>query len=124
MDGPSQNDLDAFIGTVASSAQTENASVFAFGQYFNDKSRSDAQDRRENLPTQGIHDIHMNQGNASPYERDNGTYQDGGLLVYFPKDQRWVATFLAFQTQAFQTDDQGNPTGPSWADQHGGETME
>ncbi|WAH36153.1 YukJ family protein [Alicyclobacillus dauci] len=124
MDGPSQNDLDAFIGTVVSSAQTSNASVFAFGQYFNDKSRSAAQERRENLPTQGIHDIHMNQGNGSPYESDNGTYQDGGLLVYFPTDERWVATFLAFQTQAFQTDDQGNPTGPSWADQHGGETLE
>ncbi|MFD1673841.1 DUF2278 family protein [Alicyclobacillus fodiniaquatilis] len=124
IDGPSQNDLDAFIGTIVSSAQTNNASVFAFGQYFHDGSRSAAQDRKENLPTQGIHDIHMNQGNSSPYEKDNGTYQDGGLLVYFPNDQRWVATFLAFQTQAFQTDNQGNPTGPSWADQHGGEITE
>ncbi|MFB5191837.1 YukJ family protein [Alicyclobacillus fastidiosus] len=124
INGPSQNDLDAFIGSVVSSAQTSNASVFAFGQYFDDNARSVAQDRRENLPPQGIHDIHMNQGNAAPYERDNGTYQDGGLLVYFPAEQRYVATFLAFQTQAFQTDDNGNPIGASWADEHGGETME
>ena len=124
MNGPSQNDLNAFIGAVVASAQTSGASVFAFGQYFYDSGSKAEQDRHEGLPAQGIHDIHMNQGNGAPYEKDNGTYQDGGLLIYFPAEQKWVATFLAFQTQAFQTDDQGNPTGPSWAEEHGGETMD
>lgn len=124
MDGASQNDLNAFIGQVVTSAQTSQASVFAFGQYFDDSGSSAQQDLREHLPSQGIHDIHMNQGNGSPYEQDNGTYQDGALLFYFPTDQKWVATFLAFQTQAFQTDNQGNPVGPTWAQQHGGEILE
>ena len=35
-------------------------------------------------PGNGIHDIHMNQGNAAQFVGDDGVYQDGGLLVHFP----------------------------------------
>lgn len=121
MTGSSQNDLNAFIGTVVASAQTSKASVFAFGQYFNDSTNPVEQKQNETQLPQGIHDIHMNQGNGSPYEEDNGTYQDGGLLIYFSAEQKWMAMFFAFQTQSFQTDDQGNPSGPSWANEHGQE---
>ena len=33
------------------------------------------------LPGNGIHDIHMNQGNSSRFVRDDGVWQDGGLLM-------------------------------------------
>ena len=36
------------------------------------------------LPGNGIHDIHMNQGNSGRFVQDDGVYQDGGLLVHFP----------------------------------------
>ena len=60
------------------------------------------------LPGNGIHDIHMNQGNSGPYRKDNGAYQDGGLVFQYP-DGKWTAFFFAFQSQTFDTDDNGNP---------------
>ena len=40
--------------------------------------------------------------------RDDGVWQDGGLLFHFPDTNQWVAVFLAFQSQSWHTDD---PTG-------------
>jgi uncharacterized protein YukJ len=56
-------------------------------------------------PGDGVHDIHMNQGNDASFVRDDGVWQDGGLLVHFPAVSRWVGIFLAFQSQAWHTDD-------------------
>jgi len=56
-------------------------------------------------PGNGIHDIHMNQGNVARFAGDDGVWQDGGLLLHFPATQQWVAIFLAFQSQAWHTDD-------------------
>ena len=61
------------------------------------------------LPGNGIHDVHMNQGNADEHWRDNGVWSDGGLIFHEPEHDRWSAIFLAFQTQAWHTDDHGNP---------------
>jgi uncharacterized protein YukJ len=61
-------------------------------------------------PGNGVHDVHMNQGNSGRFRRDNGVWQDGALLVHFPDEDRWVAVFLAFQSQAWHTDDRtGHP---------------
>ena len=60
------------------------------------------------LPGSGIHDIHMNQGNEGSFKRDNGIWQDGGILLHFTLTNQWVALFLAFQSQSFHTDDLGN----------------
>ena len=53
----------------------------------------------------GVHDVHMNQGNSPAFARDDGPWQDGGLLIRLPDPPRWVAVFLAFQSQAWHTDD-------------------
>ncbi|MEU6067783.1 MULTISPECIES: DUF2278 family protein [Streptomyces] len=57
------------------------------------------------LPGNGVHDIHMNQGNSGRFKKDDGVWQDGGMLIRFPAQNRWVAIFLAFQSQAWHTDD-------------------
>jgi uncharacterized protein YukJ len=57
------------------------------------------------LPGNGVHDVHMNQGNSGQFVRDDGVFQDGGLLFHFPAESHWVGVFLAFQSQAFHTDD-------------------
>ncbi|GAA0948802.1 hypothetical protein GCM10009554_46820 [Kribbella koreensis] len=54
-------------------------------------------------PGNGVHDIHMNQGNSGSFTKDDGVWQDGGLLFRFA--DQWVAIFLAFQSQTWHTDD-------------------
>lgn len=58
----------------------------------------------------GIHNIHMNQGNpAGSFEKDNGTWQDGAVFIELPGQQTWTAIFIAFQTESWNTDNNGNP---------------
>ncbi|QSZ29278.1 hypothetical protein DSL72_003790 [Monilinia vaccinii-corymbosi] len=42
-----------------------------------------------------ICNIHMNQGSSGRSQRENGVFQDGGILIEF-SDGRWVAIFIAF----------------------------
>ena len=73
--------------------------IYAFGSAFADKGKVD-----------GIHDIHMNQGNpANNHGGDNGVWQDGALLINLPSKQAWTAVFIAFQTESWTTDSAGNP---------------
>jgi len=90
--------------------QDESAEIYAFGQHWEDENKAD-QYFHEINPSTGIHDIHMNQGNKpGKYFKDNGIYQDGGIIIHYPSRNRWAAVFTAFQSQAFHTDDNtGNP---------------
>ena len=105
-----QNDLHNEIDDLIQRAVADqNAVVFAFGDQF--KNAGGENPFFHFSPDLGIHDIHMNQGNPTGgHSGDNGAYQDGALLVYFPSEDRWLGAFLAFQTQSWQTDDQGNPS--------------
>lgn len=60
-------------------------------------------------PGNGIHDVHMNQGNWDEHRHDNRIWADGGLLFHEPRHDRWCAIFLAFQTQSWHADDHGDP---------------
>lgn len=40
----------------------------------------------------------MNQGSGGRFRDDDGVRQDGGLILRFPAESRWVAIFLAFQS--------------------------
>src|SRR5215213_1123894 len=62
-------------------------------------------------PGNGIHDVHMNQGNRDEHWHDNGIWSDGGLIFQWrePGSDQWSAIFLAFQTQSWHTDDRGDP---------------
>jgi uncharacterized protein YukJ len=62
----------------------------------------------------GIHDIHMNQGNpvggkGAGFSGDNGVWQDGALFISLPSKGTWTAVFIAFQTESWSTDSAGNP---------------
>lgn len=100
------NDLKELIDLYIQRAiQSEDAVLYAFGAAWGPEPATRDQ-YFDFLPGSGIHDIHMNQGNAGKYQRDNGVYQDGALLIHFPSREQWVAIFLAFQSQCFHTDDQ------------------
>jgi uncharacterized protein YukJ len=73
--------------------------IYAFGSAFSDKGKVD-----------GIHDIHMNQGNPkNNHGGDNGVWQDGALMIHLPSKKTWTAVFIAFQTESWTTDSTGNP---------------
>ncbi len=63
-------------------------------------------------PGNGIHDIHMNQGNVEKWKADNGIWQDGGILIHFEKEEEWIGIFLAFQSQSWCTDEEGHARVP------------
>ncbi|MFD8996137.1 DUF2278 family protein [Streptomyces abikoensis] len=112
------NDLEDFLEHYTDRAIADpTVAVYAFGQGFGRVSllrrlvRFMARGHNHQGP--GVHDIHMNQGNGVKHRPDDGVWQDGGLLFHFSAEHRWVAIFLAFQSQAWHTDDQtGHSIGP------------
>ena len=99
--GPN-NDLNELIdGYVQRALAEEEAFVYAFGQRWGPETQADRYFSFK--PGNGIHDIHMNQGNLDHRRNDDGVWQDGGMLFQF--STHWVALFLAFQSQSFHTDD-------------------
>jgi uncharacterized protein YukJ len=115
--GP-DNDLNEKIDAYVQRAiGDERASIYAFGERWGpEKGKKDKYFGFQ--PGNGIHDIHMNQGNVGEFVKDDGVWQDGGLLFHFPSidkvaagvgaeiwPEQWVAVFLAFQSQCWHTDD-------------------
>jgi uncharacterized protein YukJ len=102
--GPDNDLSDQIEHYVSRAIREPDAAVYAFGQRWDPEPTT--RDKVFGfLPGNGIHDIHMNQGNVTPFTDDDGVWQDGGLLVNFPSESQWVAVFLAFQSQAWHTDD-------------------
>ena len=99
------NDLSDRVEHYVGRAKGEHGSeVYAFGERWGPE--LDQRDKIfEFVPGNGIHDIHMNQGNHPQFARDDGVWQDGALVFRFPQAEQWVAVFLAFQSQAWHTDD-------------------
>jgi len=114
--GP-DNDLNEKIDTYVQRAiGDEYATIYAFGERWGPE--NGAKDKYFGFrPGNGIHDIHMNQANVGAFVKDDGVWQDGGLLFHFPGSEqaetdnadfwpeRWVAVFLAFQSQCWHSDD-------------------
>ncbi len=89
------NDIIDYMSPVLDNAIAQKAKIFLYGEPFPD----------------GIHNVHMNQGNEGRFKRDNGVYQDGGIILEFPGG-RFEAIFLAFATQKIHTHDEtGHPIG-------------
>lgn len=99
------NDLNEKLDRVMQRAVAdESALVYAFGERWGPE--PGVKDKYFGyLPGNGIHDIHMNQGNVGQFTSDDGVFQDGGLLVQFPDQHEWTAIFLKFQSQGWHTDD-------------------
>jgi uncharacterized protein YukJ len=101
--GP-DNDLNELLHKyVEKAVAMETSEMYAFGQRWGPENQRDKYFGFK--PGNGIHDIHMNQGNSEEWKNDDGTWQDGGIIFHYPDENRWVAVFLAFQSQSFHTDD-------------------
>ncbi|MEZ4670903.1 MAG: DUF2278 family protein [Anaerolineae bacterium] len=102
--GP-DNDLNELIDAqIQRAIQDPNAVIYAFGERWGPEANKPDKVFKFN-PGNGIHDIHMNQGNDKSHAGDDGVWQDGGLVIHFPTANRWIAVFLKFQSQAIHTDD-------------------
>lgn len=99
--GHRHNNLqNAVVDLLNRAIADKDGTIYAFGSAFADRGKID-----------GIHDIHMNQGNPKgSFQRDNAVWQDGGIFFELPASDKWIAVFLAFQTESWMTDDSGNPT--------------
>lgn len=66
----------------------------------------------------------MNQGDVGSFAKENGVYQDGGMIFNFKSGSGslsgWQGVFLAFATQSTQTDSKGDSAGPTFAQTLGG----
>ncbi len=96
----SQNLQNAVVQYLNMAVADPQGTVYAFGALY--------------TTGNGIHDIHMNQGNPpSDHGADNGVWQDGLLVFQMPGASggapEWVAVFIAFQEQVWATDASGNP---------------
>jgi uncharacterized protein YukJ len=99
--GPDNDLSDLLDHWLQRAIRDSAATVYAFGERWGPES---ARDKIFGFkPGNGVHDIHMNQGNSERFRGDDGVWQDGGLLLRV--DGRWVGIFLAFQSQAWHTDD-------------------
>lgn len=110
--GP-DNDLNEKIDHYVQRALAdEDAVIYAFGERWGPEAGK--KDKVFGFsPGNGVHDIHMNQANVGAYTKDDGVYQDGAMLLYFPRQDQWVGVFLKFQSQTWHTDDvTGHQTRP------------
>ncbi|MCM3885620.1 DUF2278 family protein [Frankia sp. R82] len=98
--GPDNDLADRIEHFVQRAEADPTARLYAFGQRWGPESTADK--IFGFTPGNGVHDIHMNQGNSRKFAGDDGIWQDGALLFAFPG--QWVAVFLAFQNQVWHTD--------------------
>jgi uncharacterized protein YukJ len=106
VEGP-DNDLNEKIQSYFSHAVDHKAIIYTYGDIWGpEQGRPDTYFHFS--PGNGIHDIHMNQGNSGRWETDNGIWQDGGIFIHFEQENRWAAIFLAFQSQSWCTDKNGD----------------
>ena len=88
-------DLEAFL-----SADGSIQRIYVFGARFLNPNQN---------PPQGMHDVHMNQGDPpGQFQHLDGIWQDGGVLVERPAGNL-AGFFVKFVTQTLNTNDQGLP---------------
>jgi uncharacterized protein YukJ len=103
VEGPANDLSDLLELHVLRAIADPDARVFAVGERWGPEQGADKVFGFR--PGNGVHNIHMNQGNSPQFRADDGVWQDGALLMWFPGADRWVAIFLAFQSQSWHTDD-------------------
>lgn len=109
-DPTEKGDISSYVDPIMNQAVQEKATIYIWGSHYSDSNGEE-----------GIHDIHMNQGDSGSFEKENGTYQDGGIVIQ-SADGSWRGIFLAFATDTLKTDDNGNPEGQTFAQALGGDS--
>jgi uncharacterized protein YukJ len=101
--GPDNDLADLLDHYIRRAVGDPQITAYVFGERWGPESKPDKVFGFQ--PGNGVHDVHMNQGNSPQFRQDDGVWQDGGLLLHVAGESRWVGIFLAFQSQAWHTDD-------------------
>jgi uncharacterized protein YukJ len=102
-DPGAKNNLKDTMESAAVDAMDQHGSlVYAFGDRWGPENKKDQYFKFS--PGNGIHDIHMNQGNDKGHQNEDGVFQDGCIFFEYPGG-KYRAFFMAFQSQTFSTDD-------------------
>jgi uncharacterized protein YukJ len=97
---------DAIMDLVGRAVGNPKATVYAFGHRYSPSHKPDP--AWGFSPDDGVHNIHMNQGNApNDHGNENGRHQDGALWI--ETDGAWSAVYVAFQTQSWDNGPDGFP---------------
>jgi uncharacterized protein YukJ len=99
------NDLNERIDDlITDMAGDEESLIYAFGEPWVNERKKDKVFAF--FPGNGVHDIHMNQGDMTgDHAQEDGVYQDGGLIFYHAAEDRYLAYFTKFQSQSWHTND-------------------
>jgi uncharacterized protein YukJ len=105
--GPgADDDLQDVVSRQLNDLKASGGELIGFGSHFHDPAPKPGIDA-EFGTRDGMHDIHMNQGNAPhDHDEDNGVFNDGGLILRFP--DHVTGLFFRFKTQFLPTDDHGD----------------
>ena len=95
-------------------AKNVGADVFFYGNAFprDNPHQTDAAFGYTPSTPFGVDNIHMTQGDPRAIElrvRENGVWHDGACFIWDDASRRMTAVFLAFQAQAWHTDENGEP---------------
>jgi uncharacterized protein YukJ len=95
-------------------ARNVGADVFFYGNAFHKDNPHQTDAAFGYTPSMpfGVDNIHMTQGDPRPIQQrvhENGVWHDGACFIWDEASRRMTGVFLAFQVQAWHTDDSGDP---------------
>jgi uncharacterized protein YukJ len=112
-EGPGNDGLVQRLGASFDLAKAQGSDVFFYGNAFardNPHQTDAAFGYTPNTPF-GLDNVHMAQGDSNDINlrlHENGVWHDGACFVWDEHARRMSAIFLAFQAQAWHTNDNGD----------------
>ena len=112
MDGAAGDSLTQRLSAILQVAKDQGSDVFFYGNAFkkDNPHQTDAAFGYTPDTPFGIDNIHMTQGDPKAIDQhvhENGTWHDGACFIWDAQSKRMTGAFLAFQTQAWHTNDNG-----------------
>jgi uncharacterized protein YukJ len=94
-------------------AKTQDCDAFFYGNAFprDNPHQTDAAFGYTPATPFGVDNVHMAQGDARALDvrlHENGVWRDGACFIWDARARRMSAIFLAFQSQAWHTNDEGD----------------
>jgi uncharacterized protein YukJ len=113
-DGPGHDGLVQRLTGILELAKDQDCDVFFYGNAFpkDNPHQTDAAFGFTPPTPFGLDNVHMAQGDPRSINmrlRENGVWHDGALFVWDGRAKRMTAIFLSFQSQAWHTNDSGDP---------------